>query len=245
MPKAGYGDHFKKVKAATRSQPVYRPIVEKKKREAKGTSSGFIVALGLGTVVAAFAYFNFQELDEFFGKIEVGVFGSAQAKEEKTAPGPEGKKENSAASTEPQKENACPDLQSTLKEEMSHFGKLSERKKQLDLRESELNALEEELHKQKKEVEERIAKLESIRGEIGKVLKDRIAVDEERVGKLVEFYSNMKPKQAAEVFNSLNDSLAVEVLGKMKKKNAAEIMNLLEPKKAQALTEKFAGYQKR
>jgi len=128
---------------------------------------------------------------------------------------------------------------------LSHFNKLNERKKQLDLREAELLSMEEELHKQRKEVEARILKLEHIREEVAGVLKERVEVDEQRVATLVDFYSNMKPKQAADIITTLNEDLAVEVLGKMKKKNAADILNLLEPTKARAISEKFTGYKRR
>ncbi len=60
----------------------------------------------------------------------------------------------------------------------------------------------------------------------------------------MELYSNMKPKQAADVIGSINEDLAVEVLAKMKKKNAAEIMNLLTPEKARILSEKYTGYRR-
>jgi len=150
-----------------------------------------------------------------------------------------------SAETQPEAgKTACVEKKGFTDEELSHFNKLSERKKELDLREAELTSLEEELHKQKKEVETRIAKLEQIREEVANVLKDRVEVDQVRVNTLVEFYSNMKPKQAADVFGKLNEDLAVEVLGKMKKKNAAEILNLLDPTKARVLSEKFTGYKR-
>ena len=82
-----------------------------------------------------------------------------------------------------------------------------------------------------------------MRQEISKILKNRIDMDNEKINKLVDFYSNMKPAQAAQVFAEINEDLAVEVLGRMKKKNAAAIMNLLKPDKAQVLSEKFAGYR--
>ena len=70
-------------------------------------------------------------------------------------------------------------------------------------------------------------------------------LDEGKIKRLVDFYSNMKPQKAAKILTKINEDLAVEVLGKMKKKNAADIMNLLEPKKARVLSEKFAGYKRR
>ena len=149
------------------------------------------------------------------------------------------------SSTEAAKnKNEVPDLRHMSKEELSYFGHLVDRKKELDQREAELNKLDEELQKQRVELEDKIHKLEKMRTEISGVLKDRVEVDQEKVQKLVQFYSSMKAQQAAKVIESLNEDLAVEVLDKMKKKSAAEIMNSLDPKKAKKLSEMLAGYRK-
>ena len=71
------------------------------------------------------------------------------------------------------------------------------------------------------EIEARIQYLEKVRRDIAGVLKDRVEVDQEKVKKLVEFYSNMKPAQAAEIIATINEDLAIGVLSNMKKKNAA------------------------
>ena len=135
-------------------------------------------------------------------------------------------------------------MKSWSTDELSFFNKLNDRKKELDLREAELAKLEEELQKQKAELDDKIKQLETMRGDISKTLKTRVAVDQEKVEKLVQFYSTMKPPQAAKVIESLNEDLAVEVMDKMKKKNAAEIMNALDAKKARRLSELLTGYER-
>ena len=55
----------------------------------------------------------------------------------------------------------------------------------------------------------------------------------------------MKPPQAAKVFETLDEDLAVDILTKMKKKNAADILNLLKPERAQSLSEKYAGFRRK
>jgi flagellar motility protein MotE (MotC chaperone) len=55
----------------------------------------------------------------------------------------------------------------------------------------------------------------------------------------------MKPQQAAKVFETIDEDLAVEVLTKMKKKSAADILNLLKADRAQSLSEKYAGYKRK
>lgn len=240
-----YNEHFKKIKnkksTPTGNYSQTKLSMKKKKVKLPIMSVVFlIVSIGL----LSWGYMNMDRVENYLGRLDVTFFSTALGKEETATPNVTNT-ENSAASTNGKAAAECPDPRSYTSEEANHFSKLSERKKQLDLRETELNALEEELHKQREEVESRIVQLDKIRSEIGVVLKERVDVDEERVTKLVDFYSNMKPKQAAEIFNDLNENLAVEVLGRMKKKNAAEIMNLLEPKKAQVLSEKFTGYKRR
>ncbi|MEK6555536.1 MAG: hypothetical protein AABZ31_09875 [Bdellovibrionota bacterium] len=208
-------------------------------------------ALSVIFVMAGFGYAQPALVEEIVSSIQISAMSSATAADETPASPakdsqPVGKEgEKTAQSGDKSGAPACIDAKEMSEEDLSHFKRLSDRKLELDQREQELNALEEELHKQRAEVETRIHKLESIRGDISSVLKDRVEVDQERVKTLVEFYSNMKPKQAADIFANLNEDLAVEVLTKMKKKNAAEIMNLLPPEKARTLSEKFTGYKRR
>jgi flagellar motility protein MotE (MotC chaperone) len=208
-------------------------------------------ALSIIFMIAGLGYSQPQVVEGFLSKVEILPITTATAADEVPADQakqsqPESKEgENVARAGDKSGAPTCIDAKEMSEEDLSHFKRLSDRKLELDQREQELNALEEELHKQRAEVETRIQKLEGIRGDISSVLKDRVEVDQERVKTLVEFYSNMKPKQAADIFANLNEDLAVEVLTKMKKKNAAEIMNLLPPEKARTLSEKFTGYKRR
>ena len=115
---------------------------------------------------------------------------------------------------------------------MSYLSKLQDRKNELDRREENLAKLEEELHKQKlRSKVELKKKLTLIRDEISRVLKDRVNVDQEKVDKLVDFYSNMKAQNAAQVIAEIDEDLAVEILGKKKKEKCREILNLIEAKR--------------
>ena len=170
--------------------------------------------------------------------------GKEAGQEEKSAE-TEGKPaEKAAGANGKEKQAKVPNIKQWTPEELSFFGKLSDRKKELDQRESELAKLEEELHKRKAELDEKLKQLEAMRADISKALKTRVANDQQKVDKLVEFYSNMKPQQAAKVIETINEDLAVEVLDKMKKKNAAEIMNMMNAKKARRLSELLTGYQR-
>jgi len=186
-------------------------------------------------------------VENLASRIEVNAMGPARAAEGKAAEKSKigtGKAEKAAARGPSSNPDQGPEAKPSVPEDLSHFEKLKQRKEELDMREKELAELEEELQKQKVELDKRIVQLEEMRNQIAQVLKDRVEVDQEKVAKLVDLYSNMKPKQAADVIGSINEDLAVEVLAKMKKKNAAEIMNLLPPEKARVLSEKYTGYRR-
>ncbi len=258
-----YDKHFKKMKSGAAGQKqnlkpkaqqkVKKQMKSKRSNKKDNTPWSLFIILMIGTVLSLWGYNNLEEVDHLLSRVEIGFLGQAAAQQSSngasggeqstSATGPN--QANNAAAGNPDVGLACPPATEVTEEELSHYSKLAERKEQLDLREKELAKMEEDLHKQKAEIEVRIKKLESIRANISGVLKERVEVDEQRVTTLVDFYSNMKPKQAAEVFNTLNEDLAIEVLGRMKKKNAAAIMNLLEPAKARTLSEKFTGYKKR
>lgn len=218
----------------------------KKTKKKSGPPLISMIVVLAGLVAATIGYLNLDQVEQMLGQFEVDFLGVARASgQEKPAQTAASSPAEIAGGANEKKAETCVQTKGFSEEELSHFNKLNERKEELDRREAELSELEAELHKQKDEIEQRIVKLEQIREEVANILKERVEVDQQRVSTLVDFYSNMKPKQAAEIFTKLNEDLAVEVLGKMKKKNAADIMNLLEPTKARTLSEKFAGYKRR
>lgn len=221
-----------------------------KKRRQKFPVLAAVIAV-IAIVSCTLGFLKPDLADQIMSHIEIGAFSKAKAEVNaataKPAKSADAKVEPTgkpALTTDAVKSEPPPDFRTWSNDELSFFNKLNDRKKELDLREVDLNKLEEELQKQKLELDGKIKQLEAMRSDISKTLKTRVAVDQEKVDKLVQFYSTMKPPQAAKVIESLNEDLAVEVMDKMKKKSAAEIMNALDPKKARRLSELLTGYQR-
>jgi flagellar motility protein MotE (MotC chaperone) len=224
-----------------------------RKRRGFPFASAAVVVVALS--VAGIGFYFPQTVDWVMSHVEIGAFGQAEATTEKVAAPAPAKKEKPAATTGAstgvpaaaeveKKEQGIANIKNWSPEELSFFNKLNDRKKELDLREAELNKLDEELHQQKSALDQKIEQLEKMRSEISVTLKTRVTNDQAKVDKLVDFYSTMKPQQASKVIESLNEDLAVEVLDKMKKKNAAEIMNMMDSKKARRLSELLTGYER-
>lgn len=227
-----------------------------KKKRAKfpvGAAVTAVFVFGIGLVGYLRGDLVDQAVQSVFGNVEIGFFGSAEAsaaKEEKKAEPAKAaaSKDATPAKAAEHGESASHETAAhapkSAAEEAKYFGKLSERKKELDLREAELAKLEEELHKRKQELDEKLKQLEAMRGEISKTLKTRVASDREKVDKLVQVYSTMKPAQASKIIETLDEDLAVEILDTMKKKSAAEILNMMDAKKARKLSELLTGYDR-
>lgn len=200
-------------------------------KQNKRKSSWKIISISIvGIAIAIWGLENYEKIDLFISKIEVGLYSEASAKE--TSPDVKKTEDSKTPAAEPVE---------MIQEE--HLVKLNERKKELDLKEEELKRIESELNEQKLALETKMKELEDMRRNISSVLEEQVKVDEQKIDNLVQMYTNMKAPQAAKIFETMDENLAVEILVKMKKKNAAEIMNLLKPEKAQVFSEKYAGFK--
>lgn len=232
-----------------KDEKILRQLLPKKKKRSafpwKLTGLSFV-----GFVIALLGFQNHENLENFMKDIEIGFLGAAAA-ESSPASGKEHKEKDAPKTAESKpddkskKENEKPAAEGQDTANLDYLQKLNERKKTLDDREQELARQEEELQKQRVEIEKRVEELKALRGQISTVLDDRVKIDDQKVDVLVQTYSNMKPPQAAKILESMDEDLAVEILGRMKKKNAADVMNLIKAEKAQAISEKFAGYKRK
>lgn len=209
-----------------------------KKRKKSGIPWKIVGVSFMGLLMAVYGFLYHEDVESFVKRIEITMGGEAYAAEPAKPAAPAAA---APAKTEEAKLEAPTALTAS---DLDHLQKLNDRKKELDAREEELNRMEAELQVQKEELDKRLKDLEGMRTKISGILEDRVKVDSEKVDTLVQMYSNMKAPQAAKVFETMDEDLAVEILGRMKKKNAADIMNLLKPEKAQVLSEMFAGYKR-
>ena len=230
-----------------------RAGVKMKKKKAKRPFPWKLTGVSfVGLLIALYGFQNYEKVEHLVKNIEIDMLGSAHAEEapaKKSAPAKADAKAP-ADGKDPKTADAKADGKDEAKRDPAadtdpdHLQKLIDRKKELDAREEELNRVEQELAAQKAELEKRMKELEEMRAKISSVLDDRVKADDQKIDTLVQMYSNMKPQQAAKIFEEMDEDLAVDIIGRMKKKNAAEIMNLIKPEKAKTFAEKFAGYKR-
>jgi len=185
-----------------------------------------------------FAVESYDKLETYLHKIEIGIgLAHAESTQETTVQPATKTEEKKLTSTETvNNENSESDA-------LDKLYKLTERKKELDLREEDINKKAKEIDQQKTYVEQKLKELEEYRIKISSMLQDRVKADAAKIDNLVQIYTNMRPGQAAKVFETMDEDLVIEILSKMKKKTAADVLNLMKAEKAQLFAERYAGYR--
>lgn len=90
------------------------------------------------------------------------------------------------------------------------------------------------------------AKLESLRAmevKMQNLIKSAEDMQDEKMQHLVDVYSNMKPKQAAQVLENLEESIAVKILAGMSGRKAGEVLSSVRADRAAKLSEALTRLQ--
>ena len=113
----------------------------------------------------------------------------------------------------------------------------------LERRQSELDHRQEELNAMESRVNDKLEEMQALEGRIKMMLKDAQTLQDEKLRHLVDVYTNMKPKQAAQVLETLNEQTAVRILAAMRGRQAGEILTNVTPEKAGRLSEMLTKMQ--
>ena len=121
---------------------------------------------------------------------------------------------------------------------------LSKRREQLEAasakREKELALKANLLAATEAKVEERIAALKKIEAQVSGLLKKYDEQEEKRLKSLVKVYENMKPKDAARIFEEMDGTVLLDMVERMKEQKLSLILGLMESGKAKKITQDLA-----
>lgn len=118
---------------------------------------------------------------------------------------------------------------------------LSHRRAALDAREQEITTRENLIAAAAKRVDQRIAELKAMQTKLESLLGQRDAAEQKQFEQLVKSYSSMRPKDAARIFDSLSDDVAIPVAAAMKPDILGAMLAQMQPENAQKLTVKLAN----
>jgi flagellar motility protein MotE (MotC chaperone) len=120
--------------------------------------------------------------------------------------------------------------------EKALLDRLQARRQELDGRAQELDLRENLLRAAEKKIEDQLAELKAVEDRIAAAETARKSEEDAKLKDLVIMYENMKPKEAAAIFDVMDMKVLVEVTSKMAPKKAGDVIAKMEPASAERLT---------
>jgi flagellar motility protein MotE (MotC chaperone) len=139
------------------------------------------------------------------------------------------------------KDFAGDDTQVASASEVDILTSLSKRRGELDAREAQIQVQANILAATEARVDAKVAQLKALQSQISVLLGQRDAAQEKQLASLVKTYSAMKPKDAARIFDSLNEQVLLPVVADMKSDVLAPVLAAMNPEQAQKLTVRLAN----
>lgn len=118
---------------------------------------------------------------------------------------------------------------------------LHDRRQQLDTRSRELDMRESLLKAAEKRVENKVSELKGVETRVKTEMGNRDKAEKKRLKSLITMYENMKPKDAARIFDRLDMKILVEVSTQMKPRTMSAILAQMAPEAAERLTVELAN----
>lgn len=120
------------------------------------------------------------------------------------------------------------------------LSRLRERRRGLDERERELDMREALLSASEKRIEARISELQEIEARIQETIRIRGEQEDQERANLIKMYEQMKPKNAAKIFDRLNMNVLETIVRQMNPRKMADVLASMDPEVAEKLTVRLA-----
>ncbi len=121
---------------------------------------------------------------------------------------------------------------------------LSKRREELEQMEENVRMKESLLEATDIRLEEKIKQISALEKTVRELLTAYDKEEEAKIASLVKIYENMRPKDAARIFDELEMSILLMVADRMAERKAAPILAKMSPLKAKLLTEELAEDRK-
>jgi flagellar motility protein MotE (MotC chaperone) len=128
--------------------------------------------------------------------------------------------------------------------ELDLLQNLSKRRDELDVREKELDLKQKALDASEQRISSRIFEMKKLQEEVEKIVNSYKQQQQKDVQSLVKIYENMKPSDAATIFNQLQMPILLSVIGSMSERKVAPVLASMDPKRAKEVTEELAELRK-
>ena len=165
----------------------------------------------------------------------------AQAAEEAPAEQPAAAQEMSAPEETASNDKAGLDDPTLFTQaEIDLLQQLADRREELEARDQELNMREGLLQAAETRINRKLAEMQEFKQTIEGLIKSYDEQQAKKMQSLVKIYENMKPKDAARIFEELDMDTLLLVAESMKERKLAAVMSKMNPGKAKDVTEELA-----
>ena len=120
--------------------------------------------------------------------------------------------------------------------------RLQNRRQELEARAREIDIRESLLKSAEKRIEGRVEEMKGIESRIATATEQKNEAEAARFKGLVTMYENMKPKDAAKVFDRLEMSVLFEIASKIAPRKMSDILGQMSPEAAERLTVELARH---
>ncbi|MCK5295442.1 MAG: hypothetical protein KAJ75_01005 [Alphaproteobacteria bacterium] len=124
--------------------------------------------------------------------------------------------------------------------ELDILQKLAERREALDAHERGLEQRVAMLEAAETQIDQKVMKLKQLQSSIKELLETYNEQEQKKMTDLVKIYSNMKPKDAARIFNELEMPILISVFKRMNARKSSAILAKMNSKRAKELTTEIA-----
>jgi flagellar motility protein MotE (MotC chaperone) len=118
--------------------------------------------------------------------------------------------------------------------------RLQDRRRELEQRERELDLRENLIKAAEKRLEARLAELKEMEVRLSAAMQRKDDAEAARLKSLVAMYENMKPRDAAKIFDRLDRRVLIEVATQISPRRMADILAQMSPESAERLTVELA-----
>jgi flagellar motility protein MotE (MotC chaperone) len=128
--------------------------------------------------------------------------------------------------------------------ELDLLQNLAKRRDELDQREKDFDLKSSVLAASEKHLSDKIAEMKTLEAELKKVLTMYDEKQSMQIKSLVKVYENMKPADAANIFNEMQMPILLEVIDKMSERKVAPVLAAMDPKRARDVTQELAAMRR-
>lgn len=127
--------------------------------------------------------------------------------------------------------------------EVKILQELAQRREALEIRSREIDKKAVQLKVTEEQIEIKLSQLKDYELRLKNLMKEYDEKEKEKINSLVKLYSTMKPKDAARIFDNLDNDIVVSLLREMKPSTASSILSQMDVSKTRVITDLLMNSQ--